>query len=176
MTYIKNLFDGTATAYDSGEYCDFSSVAAQAIAGKDIILSIWNTDGTTLYALSGQQSLTINRTADSIEVTTKDTEGGWKSEIAGMKEWSIDVDGVYSVGDESQNLLSKAWEDSELVCVKVYDKKRKKGMFGGVCSITDNNIEAPFDDAVTYSVSLKGVGKLTDLTRTTPSSDTEPTA
>lgn len=174
MEYRKNLFEGTA--YDSGEYCDFSSVAAQAVAGKDIILAIWDLTGEHLLALAGQQSLTINRTADSIEVTTKDTSGGWKAQIAGMKEWSIDVDGVYAADDDSQNLLSQAWEESKLVCIKVYNTKAKKGMFGGIASITDNTLEAPHDDAVTYSVSLQGVGKLTDLTRTTPSQDTQPEA
>lgn len=152
-----------ASGFDDGAYCDFSSTSAKAIAGKDILLAVWNADGTALIAISGQQGLTINRSADSIEITSKDTEGGWKSKIAGMKEWSIDNDGIYVMNDESHAELSKAFDGGEPVCVKVYNGKTKKGMFGGLAVITDYPIEAPFDDAVTYSLTLEGMGALVDL-------------
>ena len=77
--------------FDGNNYCDFTSTAAKAVAGKDILLAIRSMDGSKLLAISGQQGLTINRSADSIEITSKDTMGGWKSKIAGMKEWSIAV-------------------------------------------------------------------------------------
>ena len=41
--------------YDDNAYCDFSSTAAKAIAGKDILLCIWSLDGSQLLAISGQQ-------------------------------------------------------------------------------------------------------------------------
>ena len=159
--YIKQLFEGEA--FDMNGYCDFSSSAASAMAGKDLLLCVWNEDGSKLLAISGQKGLTINRSADSIEVSTKDTEGGWKSSIAGMKEWSIDNDGIYVKDDESHQALSKAFTDGDLVCVKVYDVKRGYGMLAGLASITDYPIEAPYDDAVTYSLTLSGVGALVDL-------------
>lgn len=53
-----------------GLYGDVSNASAKAVAGKDIILAIFNEDGSKLYAVSGQQGLTINRLADSIEVTS----------------------------------------------------------------------------------------------------------
>lgn len=37
-------------------------------------------------------------------------------------------------------------------------------MFGGLAAVTDYSIEAPFDDAMTYSISLEGNGALVDLT------------
>ena len=36
-------------------------------------------------------------------------------------------------------------------------------MFGGLAIVTSYPIEAPYDDAVTYSVSLQGTGELVDL-------------
>lgn len=149
-------------SYDSNLYCDFSEAAAKA--GKDILLCIFSEDGSKLLAISGQQGLTINRSADTIEVTSKDTEGGWKSQIAGMKEWSIDNDGVYINGAESHKLLGKYFTNSELVCIKVIDAKEKKSLFGGLACITDYSLEAPYDDAMTYSLSLSGNGALVDLT------------
>lgn len=172
MKYMKMLFEGTA--YDSGEYCDFNATVSSAVAGKDILLAIWNNDGSKILAVAGQQSLTLNRSADTIEVNSKDTEGSWKGKIAGMKEWSIETSGLYVNGDESQSILSQAFENGDLVCVKVYNKKAKKGLFGGLAAITDYPFEAPWDDSMTYSITLSGTGKLTDLSVETPSSDTLP--
>lgn len=161
-------------AFDSNNYCDFTSSAAKAIAGKDILLCIWNTDGTDLLAISGQQGLTINRSADSIEITSKDTQGGWKSYLTGMKEWSIDNDGLYVPNDQSHRILSQAFENGDPVCVKVVDGKRKVGMFGGLAVVTDYPIEAPHDDAVTYSITLSGMGPLIDLALDPVTPDTMP--
>ena len=151
-------------AFDEGAYCDFTATAAKAVAGKDLLLCVFNAAGDKLLAIAGQQGLTINRSADSIEITSKDTQGGWKSKIAGMKEWSIDTDGVYALDDESHRILSKAFEDSDPICLKVINSKLKEGMFGGLAAITDYPIEAPYDDAVTYSITLEGMGALVDLT------------
>ena len=161
-------------AFDSNNYCDFTSSAAKAVAGKDILLSVWSLDGSELLAISGQQGLTINRSADSIEITSKDTQGGWKSKIAGMKEWSIDNDGLYVPNDESHTVLSQAFENSDPVCIKVINGKTKQGMFGGLAVITDYPLEAPYDDAMTYSLTLEGMGALIDLLANPVSPDTMP--
>lgn len=150
-------------AFENNLYCDFSGTATKAVAGKDILLAIFNSTGDKLLAVAGQQGLTINRSKDSIEVTSKDTKGGWKAKIGGMKEWSIDNDGLYVADDESHKTLSKAFHDDEFVCIKVVNQKTKKALFGGIAIVTDYPIEAPFDDAVTYSISLEGNGPLVDL-------------
>lgn len=160
--------------YDGGSYCDFSSSVAKVIAGKDILLAVWDSTGANLMAVSGQQGLTINRSADSIEITSKDAQGGWKSKIAGMKEWSIDNDGLYVPDGESHKALAKAFDAGEPVCIKVVNGKTKKGMFGGLAVITDYPIEAPYDDAVTYSLTLEGMGALVDLVTTPAVPDTMP--
>lgn len=151
-------------AFEDNLYCDFSGPATKAVAGKDILLAVFNSSGDKLLAVAGQQGLTINRSKDSIEVTSKDTKGGWKSKVGGMKEWSIDNDGLYVGEDESHKALNKAFHDDELVCLKVINQKDKTSMFGGLAIVTDYPIEAPYDDAVTYSISLEGVGELVDLT------------
>lgn len=150
-------------AFDNNLYCDFASTATKAVAGKDILLCVFNADGTELLAVAGQQGLTINRSADSIEVTSKDTVGGWKSKITGMKEWSIDNDGLYIADDESHKVLSKAFDNGEFICVKVINNKTKQAMFGGLGVLTDYPIEAPYDDTVTYSITIEGNGALVDL-------------
>jgi TP901-1 family phage major tail protein len=150
-------------SFEENLYCDFTGSATKAVAGKDILLAIFDSTGEDLLAIAGQQGLTINRSADSIEVTSKDTVGGWKAKIAGMKEWSIDNDGLFVADHESHQALSKAFEEGELVCLKIINQKIKKGMFGGLAILTDYSLEAPFDDAMTYSISLEGNGGLVDL-------------
>ena len=117
-----------------------------------------------LLAISGQQNLTINRSADTVEVSSKDTKGGWKKQIPGMKEWSIDNDGIYILNAESHKLLGQYFENGDMVCLKVIDAKEKKPLFGGLACITDYSLEAPYDDSMTYSLSFSGNGALTDLT------------
>lgn len=143
------------------DYCNLSA-AANAVAGKDILLMIYD-DNANLLAVAGQRSLTINRSADQIEVSSKDTEGGWKSSIAGMKEWSIDTDGLYIASDASMTKLSNAFNNSDQVCLVVKNIKTGRPMFGGQAAITDFPLEAPYDDALTYSITLSGNGALVDL-------------
>lgn len=161
-------------AFEDNLYCDFSAGAAQAVAGKDIILAIFDATGENLLAIAGQQGLTINRSADSIEVTSKDTVGGWKSKIAGMKEWSIDNDGLYVASHASHKALSDSFNEGELVCLKVINQKTEKGMFGGLAILTDYSLEAPYDDAMTYSISLEGNGGLVDLSADEATGDLMP--
>ena len=146
------------------DYCDFSASAAAAVAGKDWVLQVWSTaDTPELLAIAGQRSLTINRSAATIDVSSKDTEGGWGAAIAGTKEWSIDVDGVYVASDDSMKVLSAAFTNGDLLCIKIVNSKTTTDLFGGLVAITDFPLEAPYDDAVTYSLTLSGNGPLTDL-------------
>lgn len=149
--------------FDNNLYCDFTSTVTKAVAGKNILLCVFNEDGTKLLAVAGQQGLTINRSADSAEVTSKDTRGGWKSKIPGMKEWSIDNDGLYVADSDSHKALGKAFENGDFICLKIINNKTKKAMFGGLAIITDYSLEAPYDDSMTYSASFEGSGPLVDL-------------
>lgn len=149
--------------YEENLYCDFNATAVQAVAGKDVLLAIFDSKGEELLAVAGQQGLTINRSKDTFEVNSKTTAGGWKSYLGGLKEWSIDNDGLYVGSHESHRALSKAFHDDEFVCLKIINQKTKTSLFGGIAIVADYPIEAPYDDAVTYSLSLSGNGPLVDL-------------
>jgi TP901-1 family phage major tail protein len=77
------------------------------------------------WQLPDNKGLTINRSKDSIEITSKDTKGGWKSKIGGMKEWSIDNDGLYVRDDESHKVLGQYFDGDDPVCIKVLDMQSK---------------------------------------------------
>lgn len=152
-----------AGEFDSNVYCATTG-SAQATPGSQWVLCVFNAAGTSLLAVGGQQSLSISRSADSIDTDSKDTTGGWKSAIAGMKEWSVDIDGVYVPSDAAHTALTKAFDDGDLVCVKIMDQKKKTALYGGLAAITDYSLDANYDDAVSYKISLQGNGALTDLT------------
>ena len=80
-----------------------------------------------------------------------------------MKEWSIDNDGLYVPTDTTHKALGKAFEDSDPVCLKIINNKTQTAMFGGLAYITNYSLEAPYDDAMTYDISLEGNGALVDL-------------
>ena len=145
-------------------FAQFSQTATNAVAGKDILLAIYSADGTQVLAVCGQQGLTLNRSADSIEVTSKDTAGGWKAKLAGMKEWSIDTDGLYVLSDAAHRQLSAAFLNSTIVACKIFNAKTSTDLFGGFAAVTDYSLEAPFDDTMTFSITLEGAGPLVDLT------------
>ena len=109
--------------------------------------------------LAGQQGATLNRSAETIDATSKDTDGFWKESLQGFKEWSIDCDGAYVESDEAYNELEGAFLNSENV--PVYIQFPSGTMYSGTATITDFPIEAPFDDLVKYSLSLQGSGALT---------------
>lgn len=159
----------TANTYGAVDYCDIPAAAASS--GGNWLLCIFTLDGSQLLGVAGQRSLTINRSAEALDTTSKMTGGGWKSQIAGAKEWSIDTDGVYVMGAQSHKLLGNLFVSGDLVCVKIIDKKAKKSLFGGLATITEYNLEAPYDDAVTFSLNLAGNGALVDLTVDTECDD-----
>lgn len=144
-------------------YTQLAGQLGKALAGKDILLSIWDATGSALLAVAGQQGLTINRDKDTIEVTAKDSTGGWKQNIVGFKEWSIDNDGVYIRDHDSHKLLKATFEGDTPVLIKITNQKAKTDMFGGLALLTSYPIDAPYDDTVTYTISLTGTGALVDL-------------
>lgn len=108
--------------------------------------------------LAGQQGATLNRSADTIDSTSKDSDGFWKESIAGWKEWSIDCDGAFVESDEAYTQLEDAYMASENL--PVYIEFPSGTRYAGEVTITDFPIEMPFDDLVKYSLSLQGSGAL----------------
>lgn len=142
---------------------DLKSRLKEVVAGKDLIMSLWDATGNQLLAVAGQQSLTINRDGDTIEVTSKDSDG-WKEFIMGFKEWSMDQDGIYVRNEASHKLIGKFYDDGDPILVKVTNQKDEYDMFAGIALITSYPIEAPYDDSVTFTMNMQGTGKLVDLT------------
>ena len=154
--------------YENQSYCNFNSGNAGKVAGKNVVLAVYDATGTDLYAVGGQQGLTINRSAEKIDTSDK-LSGGWSSGISGMKEWSMDSDGAVVKDDPGMNALNVAFENGDFVCLKVVNIKTGQPLYGGLAVISDFSMEAPHDDVMTWSATLEGVGALTDLSGSTNS-------
>ncbi|MDA1958186.1 phage major tail protein, TP901-1 family [Bacillus cereus group sp. BcHK114] len=115
-------------------------------------------DATTGKLLAGQRNATLSRSAETVDATSKDTAGFWKESLAGFKEWSIDCDGAFVESDAAYGLLETAFLNSENV--NVYIELPSGTKYKGNCTITDFSLEFPYDDLVTYSISLQGSGAL----------------
>ena len=58
------------TAYDSGAYCDTGAGGVAAINGADVLLGLFNADGSKLLAVSGEKDHKIQRASTrSFEVS-----------------------------------------------------------------------------------------------------------
>lgn len=108
-------------------------------------------------ALGGQRGCTLNRSSDTLDVTSKDSEG-WQENLSGLKNWGVDTDGLIVENDEAYGVLEEKFMNGEEVEVVIITPMKSK--YTGIAIITDFPIEAPYDDAATYSVSFTGSGKL----------------
>ncbi|WP_078382334.1 phage tail tube protein [Sutcliffiella halmapala] len=110
----------------------------------------------TSKILAGQRSATLNRSVETMDSTSKDSE--WKENEVGLKEWSMDADGVLVASDEVYEDLEEKWLNSEKIDVRITMPSGTK--YQGRAILTDFPIDMPYDDLVTYSLSLTGDGPL----------------
>jgi TP901-1 family phage major tail protein len=112
----------------------------------------------TFIKVAGQRNGTINREYDTVDVTNKDN-AGWSDEEYGVGRWSIEGDGLLVENDAGYLALEEAFENAEYVKVRFQTAEGNK--YEGNALISDFPIEAPYDDAATYSITLNGKGAYT---------------
>ena len=135
---------------------------SNATVGKDYLLYV-NTGtvaGPIWTLIGGQRGSSLNRNADSIDVSHK-TSGGWKSSKTGLRGWSIDLDGLVLLNDDGIEALETAFNEGKEIQVKFeYPNKKYRT---GWAAITDLSIETPHDGEASLSGTLEGNGSLSDL-------------
>ena len=89
-------------------------MATNAKRGLDIKISIGE------QFLAGQRGATLNRSAETIDITNK-VSAGWKEMMTSVKEWSIDCDGVFVADDVALKSLETAFNANTVVDVKISD-------------------------------------------------------
>lgn len=105
-----------------------------------IITKSTGENGADVYtALKGEQSNNVNRSAESIDISDKDT-GSWGSTMAGKKSLTVDVT-VYADNTEQKVFLDAFYKDQT---VKVFIGKLGNG---------NTPVEGEAFDAVITSIS-----------------------
>ena len=126
-------------------------------AGCDVLLKVAKEGSAgTFTVIGGQTGATLNRSAETIDVTDK-TNNGYKESMAGLKEWSIDCDGFVVIKDAGIDILDELFEARKPVYVEVTIAGNK---YTGSGYIVDYPIEMPLDSAVSFSLSIAGASKL----------------
>ena len=103
---------------------------SSATVGKDYLLYInTGTSGSPVWTLiGGQRGASLGRTADEIDVSNK-TTSGWKSVKAGLRSWSIDLDGLVLLADDGIAALDYAFMNGLEINIKLEypDKSSRTG-------------------------------------------------
>ncbi len=142
---------------------DNPDASNKATAGKDYKLSInTGTVQTPVWTkVGGQRNSPLNQTADTIDVTHKES-GGYKSTIAGLKGWDISLDGLAMLDDPGVDAIEYAYDKSKQVNIKF---ERPDGKYKtGWASVTEFSLDVSHDGEATISGSLEGVGPLSGWT------------
>ena len=74
--------------------------------------------GNTYTVLKGEQSNSVNRSAESIDISDKDT-GAWGSTMPGKKSFTLDVTVYADNSDEQQKAMLNAFYTDQTVKVFV---------------------------------------------------------
>lgn len=132
---------------------------SSASVGKDFILKI-NTGTVEVpvwTTIGGQRGTSLKRTADEIDVSHK-TSGGWKAVKAGLRSWSMDLDGLVVLSDTGVQALEQAFMDGSEVNVQLlYPDDTVQTGWG---SVTDFSLDTPHDGEATLKGTIGGNGEL----------------
>ncbi len=132
---------------------------SSASVGKDYLLYInTGTAQSPVWTLiGGQRSADLSRSADSIDVSHK-TSGGWKSNKAGLRGWSIDLDALVLLSDAALPYLEKAFDDGTEINVRLqYPNMTEQTGWG---SLTDFSLATPHDGEASLTGTIEGNGAL----------------
>ncbi len=123
------------------------------IRGVDVLLK---KDGTVI---AGQRDLSLSIKADKMDTSVK-TNDGWKTSLAGLREWSVSLDCVTYFGDDGSSqreIRQAAVEGTNIdVVIAVGDEE----VYAGEAAITGLDINGPMSDVSMSSFSLEGASAL----------------
>lgn len=149
----------------------------KVFAGKDVLLYVNGPSGTPtkpVWTMVGaQKEANTKNSADTIDATHKNS-GGWASQLAGTRKWSISFSALQIMDDDGQDILDYAYRNGIKIQVKLVrpDKKYRTGW----CYVTEFDEGNAATDAATITATLTGDGELTayqvDTTTTSTGSGT----
>ena len=110
--------------------------------------------------VGGQQNISLNRYASSIDITNR-IQSEWKESLSGLKTWSISCQGVYIINEDGFNLLENAFLNNLNIDVIIHLSANEK--YKGKAIITSFPLSSSFNSEFRYSIDLSGDGALEKL-------------
>ena len=130
-----------------------------AMKGLDVLIkvNVGTAESPEYVAVGAQRGASLSRSAETLDKTSKDSDG-WQESLAGLKSWSISTDGLLILDDEGYEALENAYMMNENVLVQFSTKSG--AMFEGDAIITAIDLDAPYDDLISYTAEFQGSGAL----------------
>lgn len=131
------------------------------VSGLNFKLAIENPASPGTYrTLLGQRTTGMPRSHDEADATSKDSSG-WHEGIPVIKNWSMDVEGLYIDADPPWLDLETHFTNGTQPNVRITTPAGNT--YTGKATIVDMSLDGPHDDVMTYSLSLRGSGVLTKV-------------
>lgn len=132
-------------------------MAAQA--GKDLLIKIDQTGDGVFETLAGLRATRLSFNAETIDVTSLESEGGWRELLsgAGVKSASISGSGVFkdTAGDErARQIFFDGQTPTFQVIIPDF------GVVQGAFQITSIEYAGTYDGEATYELSLASAGAM----------------
>jgi len=125
------------------------------VTGKSMTLTI---EGD---ALANTRNFTLNGTTATIDTSNRDGND-WREFITGLKEWSIDFDGLYIYTDIAYAILMEHFSTGSPASLTCIITMPDSDTFSGECILESWSLTGPYDEVLTLSGTLKGTSTLVD--------------
>ena len=90
----------------------------KAVAGKDTLLLVALTENPTNWLLlGGQRNTPLQRKAESIDATSKDS-GNYSEKLPGMLSWTISYEGLYVLNSEAYEIVNNRYEARKPIYIR----------------------------------------------------------
>lgn len=111
-------------------------------------------------AIASQRGASLSMSTESHDITTKKEMGSplYRDYIMGIKEWSLEVDGLLPFDEESFDKFEEAYMENKKLKVELRTSTKSK--YTGFVVIESVDFDFAYDDLAQYSASLLGAGVL----------------
>ncbi|MEL6205870.1 MAG: phage major tail protein, TP901-1 family [Pseudomonadota bacterium] len=131
-----------------------------AQSGKDVLIKIEVSEGGTFETFAGLRATRLSLNADTVDVTTVESQGGWRELLvgAGVRSAAISGSGVFKDATSDARAREVFFaSEAPLFQVIVPDFGTMEGAF----QITAIEYSGSYDGEATYEVAMASAGALT---------------
>jgi len=129
-------------------------------SGRDLLIKMDMTGDGSFQTVAGLRATRLSFNADTVDVTSMDSEGGWRELLSGAGVRSAQVAGSGVFRDEATDGRTRqAFFDGETPQIQVIIPDF--GTIQGRFQITGLEYSGSYDGEATYEVALSSAGALT---------------